>query len=183
MLTWPLFYSLLHFLLTCNYGGSHLLKKKSDMAPTNDLTEEKKMKPDLQLFPQLLRWTSWQRETTPTPTLTTKIPFCLSTSGGNKSNAHDLINWRWKPTKCQLPSFDPTTFLHTYRVGHPNGRNRCWVKDYLVLDFCGLLALKLLDWRRGQVSWGLFCHGVTNWRCYVIHLLGGFGLIVGGTLL
>ena len=34
---------------------------------------------------------------------------------GNKSNARDLINWRWKPTQCQLPSFDPTTFLHTYR--------------------------------------------------------------------
>lgn len=37
---------------------------------------------------------------------------CIS---GNKSNARDLINWRWKPRQCDLPSFDPEAFLRKYR--------------------------------------------------------------------
>ncbi|KAA3463328.1 protein trichome birefringence-like 13 [Gossypium australe] len=33
----------------------------------------------------------------------------------NKSNARDIIKWRWKPRNCDLPPFDPLQFLHTYR--------------------------------------------------------------------
>lgn len=34
---------------------------------------------------------------------------------GNKSNALDIIKWRWKPDDCDLPQFDPLSFLQLYR--------------------------------------------------------------------
>ncbi|GMQ01254.1 hypothetical protein CsSME_00047957 [Camellia sinensis var. sinensis] len=33
----------------------------------------------------------------------------------NKSNALDIVNWRWKPNHCDLPQFDPLRFLQRYR--------------------------------------------------------------------
>lgn len=33
----------------------------------------------------------------------------------NKSNAFDLLKWRWKPNQCHLPHFDPVLFLRLYR--------------------------------------------------------------------
>ncbi|KAF5733245.1 protein trichome birefringence-like 13 [Tripterygium wilfordii] len=33
----------------------------------------------------------------------------------NKSNARELIKWKWKPKQCDLPSFDPVRFLEKYR--------------------------------------------------------------------
>ncbi|KAL7199575.1 hypothetical protein ACSBR2_021797 [Camellia fascicularis] len=33
----------------------------------------------------------------------------------NKSNALDIVNWRWKPNHCYLPQFDPLRFLQRYR--------------------------------------------------------------------
>ena len=37
---------------------------------------------------------------------------CIS---GNKSNARELIKWRWKPWQCGLPQFDAIRFLQNYR--------------------------------------------------------------------
>jgi len=34
---------------------------------------------------------------------------------GNKSNAKDIIKWRWQPNGCDLPPFDPVRFLQTFR--------------------------------------------------------------------
>lgn len=33
----------------------------------------------------------------------------------NKSNALDLVKWRWKPNGCELPPLDPFRFLQRYR--------------------------------------------------------------------
>ncbi|KAG5548292.1 hypothetical protein RHGRI_013856 [Rhododendron griersonianum] len=35
--------------------------------------------------------------------------------GSNKSNALDIVKWRWKPRHCDLPRFDPLRFLQRYR--------------------------------------------------------------------
>lgn len=37
---------------------------------------------------------------------------CIS---NNKSNALDLLNWRWQPRHCDLPPFDPSSFLQNFR--------------------------------------------------------------------
>lgn len=34
---------------------------------------------------------------------------------GGKSNAEDLIKWRWKPRDCDIPPIDALGFLHRYR--------------------------------------------------------------------
>ncbi|KAG6409020.1 hypothetical protein SASPL_132049 [Salvia splendens] len=34
---------------------------------------------------------------------------------GNKSNAVDILRWRWKPRGCDLPPFDPWRFLEQFR--------------------------------------------------------------------
>lgn len=33
----------------------------------------------------------------------------------NKSNAIEIVKWRWKPKGCDLPQFDPIAFLRLYR--------------------------------------------------------------------
>ncbi|KAK1359146.1 Protein trichome birefringence-like 13 [Heracleum sosnowskyi] len=33
----------------------------------------------------------------------------------NKSNAIEIVKWRWKPKGCDLPQFDPVAFLRLYR--------------------------------------------------------------------
>ncbi|XP_052193943.1 protein trichome birefringence-like 13 [Diospyros lotus] len=33
---------------------------------------------------------------------------------GNKSNAIDIVKWRWKPHHCDLPQFDPIQFLQRH---------------------------------------------------------------------
>lgn len=33
----------------------------------------------------------------------------------NKSNAIDILRWRWKPHGCDLPPFDPLRFLEQFR--------------------------------------------------------------------
>lgn len=37
---------------------------------------------------------------------------CISS---NKSNARDLLLWRWKPKSCHLPHLDPLHFLNRFR--------------------------------------------------------------------
>lgn len=34
---------------------------------------------------------------------------------GNKSNAVEILRWRWKPQGCDLPQFDPLRFLEQFR--------------------------------------------------------------------
>ncbi|KAH9314169.1 hypothetical protein KI387_022796 [Taxus chinensis] len=33
----------------------------------------------------------------------------------NKSNARDILQWRWQPWGCDLPRFDPVLFLEHFR--------------------------------------------------------------------
>ncbi|XP_024027209.1 protein trichome birefringence-like 13 [Morus notabilis] len=71
---------------------------------------------------------------------------CIS---GDKSNARDLIKWRWKPTQCELPPFDPISFLRTYRdtsigfIGDSLNRNM------FVSLFCSLKSVssEVKKWR------------------------------------
>lgn len=35
--------------------------------------------------------------------------------GSKKTNALDIVKWRWKPYQCDLPQFDPLSFLHRFR--------------------------------------------------------------------
>ncbi|KAM3219868.1 Protein trichome birefringence-like 13 [Capsicum annuum] len=35
--------------------------------------------------------------------------------GSKKSNAFDIVKWRWKPYQCHLPQFDPVSFLNRFR--------------------------------------------------------------------
>lgn len=34
---------------------------------------------------------------------------------GNKSNARDVANWRWKPRSCDLSPFNPIRFMESHR--------------------------------------------------------------------
>nr|XP_048336554.1 protein trichome birefringence-like 13 isoform X1 [Ziziphus jujuba var. spinosa] len=71
---------------------------------------------------------------------------CISS---NKSNARDLIKWRWKPTLCDLPPFDAASFLQKYRdtsigfVGDSLNRNM------FVSLFCSLRTVsnEVKKWR------------------------------------
>ncbi|XP_016442990.1 protein trichome birefringence-like 13 [Nicotiana tabacum] len=35
--------------------------------------------------------------------------------GSKKSNALDIVKWRWKPYQCDFPQFDPLSFLHRFK--------------------------------------------------------------------
>ncbi|KAL6527334.1 Protein trichome birefringence-like 13 [Orobanche gracilis] len=72
---------------------------------------------------------------------------CIS---GDKSNAAQLAKWRWKPNGCDLPQFDPTEFLQSYRhtsigfVGDSLNRNM------FVSFFCTLRSVsdvQVKKWR------------------------------------
>uniref|UniRef100_A0A6M2F3S5 Uncharacterized protein n=1 Tax=Populus davidiana TaxID=266767 RepID=A0A6M2F3S5_9ROSI len=68
---------------------------------------------------------------------------------GNKSNAKDIIKWRWQPNGCDLPPFDPVRFLQTFRdtsigfVGDSLNRNM------FVSLFCSLkrVSSDVKKWR------------------------------------
>ncbi|KAF9587694.1 hypothetical protein IFM89_004526 [Coptis chinensis] len=66
---------------------------------------------------------SWIYDPTPTPisTITRYDNTCKEIFKGwncisnNKSNAPEITKWRWKPTRCNLPRFDPVQFLQRFR--------------------------------------------------------------------
>ncbi|XP_028797675.1 protein trichome birefringence-like 13 [Neltuma alba] len=68
---------------------------------------------------------------------------------GNKSNAGDIVKWRWKPNRCDLPEFDPLGFFRDYRdtsigfVGDSLNRNM------FVSLFCTLKSVsnEVKKWR------------------------------------
>ncbi|XP_042008491.1 protein trichome birefringence-like 13 [Salvia splendens] len=68
---------------------------------------------------------------------------------GNKSNAVDILRWRWKPRGCDMPPFDPWRFLEQFRdtsigfVGDSLNRNM------FVSLFCALrkVSAELKKWR------------------------------------
>ncbi|XP_022990908.1 protein trichome birefringence-like 13 [Cucurbita maxima] len=67
----------------------------------------------------------------------------------NKSNAPQIINWHWKPKQCDLPHFDPVSFLEKFRninigfVGDSLNRNM------FVSLFCSLKRVpgEVKKWR------------------------------------
>ncbi|XP_050364159.1 protein trichome birefringence-like 13 [Argentina anserina] len=71
---------------------------------------------------------------------------CISS---NKSNGLQLTKWRWKPKGCDLPPFDPVSFLHTHRdtsiglIGDSLNRNM------FVSLFCSLKSVssEVKKWR------------------------------------
>ncbi|KAH7518515.1 hypothetical protein FEM48_Zijuj09G0179900 [Ziziphus jujuba var. spinosa] len=78
---------------------------------------------------------------------------CISSS---KSNSRDLIKWRWKPTLCDLPPFDPASFLQKYSdtsigfVGDSLNRNM------FVSLFCSLRSFsnEVKKWRPAGADLG-----------------------------
>ncbi|KAI5661252.1 hypothetical protein M9H77_20575 [Catharanthus roseus] len=71
---------------------------------------------------------------------------CISSS---KYNALDIVNWRWKPHRCELPQFDPLLFLQRFTntsigfVGDSLNRNM------FVSLFCTLrrVSTEVKKWR------------------------------------
>ncbi|KAL5537959.1 hypothetical protein UlMin_044092 [Ulmus minor] len=97
---------------------------------------------------------------------------------GNKSNARDLINWRWKPSQCVLPPFDPITFLETYRdtsigfVGDSLNRNM------FVSLFCSLKSVsnEVKKWRPAGADRGFtFLHYNLTVAYHRTNLLARYG--------
>ncbi|GFP88676.1 protein trichome birefringence-like 13 [Phtheirospermum japonicum] len=68
---------------------------------------------------------------------------------GNKSNAIDILKWRWKPYGCDLPPFDSLRFLESFRDTNIGFVGDSLNRNMFVSLFC---ALK-------QVS-----HEVKKWR-------------------
>ncbi|PKA62837.1 hypothetical protein AXF42_Ash019420 [Apostasia shenzhenica] len=48
---------------------------------------------------------------------------CIS---NGKSNALDLLQWRWKPSGCDLPLLDPVHFLHRFRNKNIGKSSHCF---------------------------------------------------------
>ncbi|PON44215.1 Protein trichome birefringence-like [Parasponia andersonii] len=97
---------------------------------------------------------------------------------GNKSNALHLINWQWKPTRCELPPFDPATFLRTYRdtsigfIGDSLNRNM------FVSLFCSLKSVsnEVKKWRPVGADRGFtFLHHNLTIAYHRTNLLARYG--------
>ncbi|KAJ7946837.1 Protein trichome birefringence-like [Quillaja saponaria] len=71
---------------------------------------------------------------------------CIS---GNKSNALELIKWRWKPRRCDLPSFDPIKFLEKYRDTNIGFIGDSLNRNMFVSLFCTLkrVSIEVKKWR------------------------------------
>nr|XP_048336560.1 protein trichome birefringence-like 13 [Ziziphus jujuba var. spinosa]XP_048336561.1 protein trichome birefringence-like 13 [Ziziphus jujuba var. spinosa] len=100
---------------------------------------------------------------------------CISS---NKSNARDLIKWRWKPTLCDLPPFDAASFLQKFRdtsigfVGDSLNRNM------FVSLFCSLRSVsnEVKKWRPAGADRGFTFRQYNLTIAYHrTNLLAGYG--------
>ncbi|KAL3614397.1 Protein trichome birefringence-like 13 [Castilleja foliolosa] len=80
---------------------------------------------------------------------------------GNKSNANDILKWRWKPYGCDLPPFDSLGFLESFR-----DTNIMLLVDLMDLNSAGFVG----DSLNRNMFVSLFCalkqvsHEVKKWR-------------------
>ncbi|KAL8541656.1 hypothetical protein ACS0TY_002791 [Phlomoides rotata] len=56
----------------------------------------------------------------------------------NKSNAIDILKWRWKPYNCDLPPFDPLRFLDKFRNSNIGFIGDSLNRNMFVSLFCTL---------------------------------------------
>ncbi|XP_047948068.1 protein trichome birefringence-like 13 [Salvia hispanica] len=103
---------------------------------------------------------------------------------GNKSNALDIIKWRWKPHGCDLPPFDPRRFLEQFRdtsigfVGDSLNRNM------FVSLFCALrkVSAEVKKWRPAGADRGFtFLKYNLTIAYHRTNLLARYGRWSGGT--
>ncbi|XP_047976676.1 protein trichome birefringence-like 13 [Salvia hispanica] len=103
---------------------------------------------------------------------------------GNKSNAVDILRWRWKPRGCDLPPFDPWRFLEQFRdtsigfVGDSLNRNM------FVSLFCALrkVSAEVKKWRPAGADRGFtFLKYNLTIAYHRTNLLARYGRWSGGT--
>ncbi|XP_054801003.1 protein trichome birefringence-like 13 isoform X1 [Prosopis cineraria] len=68
---------------------------------------------------------------------------------GNKSNAGDIVKWRWKPKRCDLPQFDAVRFLRDYRDSSIGFVGDSLNRNMFVSLFCTLKSVsnEVKKWR------------------------------------
>lgn len=68
---------------------------------------------------------------------------------GKKSNALDILKWRWKPNACDLPMFDPLHFLERYRDSSIGFIGDSLNRNMFVSLFCTLKGVsgEVRKWR------------------------------------
>ncbi|KAK6916266.1 Trichome birefringence-like, N-terminal domain [Dillenia turbinata] len=66
-----------------------------------------------------------------------------------KSNAKELLSWRWKPKACDLPNFDPIQFLERYRNTNIGFVGDSLNRNMFVSLFCTLrhVSSEVKKWR------------------------------------
>ncbi|KAG7030920.1 Protein trichome birefringence-like 13 [Cucurbita argyrosperma subsp. argyrosperma] len=67
----------------------------------------------------------------------------------NKSNALQIINWHWKPKQCDLPHFDPVSFLEKFRNTNIGFVGDSLNRNMFVSLFCSLKRVpgEVKKWR------------------------------------
>ncbi|KAI3445851.1 hypothetical protein Pfo_002516 [Paulownia fortunei] len=67
----------------------------------------------------------------------------------NKSNAIDILKWRWKPYGCDLPPFDPLRFLENFRDTNIGFVGDSLNRNMFVSLFCALkqVSTEVKKWR------------------------------------
>ncbi|XP_057788046.1 protein trichome birefringence-like 13 isoform X1 [Salvia miltiorrhiza] len=104
--------------------------------------------------------------------------------GSNKSNAVEILRWRWKPHGCDLPPFDPPQFLQQFRdtsigfVGDSLNRNM------FVSLFCALrkVSAEVKKWRPAGADRGFtFLKYNLTIAYHRTNLLARYGRWSGGT--
>ncbi|KZV38046.1 protein trichome birefringence-like 13 [Dorcoceras hygrometricum] len=66
-----------------------------------------------------------------------------------KSNAIDIVKWRWKPYQCDLPLFDPLRFLNDFRDTNIGFIGDSLNRNMFVALFCNLkrVSVEVKKWR------------------------------------
>ncbi|XP_031740604.1 protein trichome birefringence-like 13 isoform X2 [Cucumis sativus] len=67
----------------------------------------------------------------------------------NKSNALEITNWHWKPEQCDLPHFDPVSFLEKFRNTNIGFVGDSLNRNMFVSLFCSLKRVpgEVKKWR------------------------------------
>lgn len=69
--------------------------------------------------------------------------------GSHKSNALEIVKWRWKPRQCDLPQFDPLRFLKSFRDTNIGFVGDSLNRNMFVSLFCSLKRVpgEVRKWR------------------------------------
>ncbi|GMY38840.1 protein trichome birefringence-like 13 [Fagus crenata] len=100
---------------------------------------------------------------------------CIS---NNKSNALELTKWRWKPRLCDLPPFDPVSFLHKFRDTNIGFVGDSLNRNMFVSLFCTLKRVsgEVKKWRPAGADRGFtFLHYNLTIAYHRTNLLARYG--------